>query len=207
MANVICPSCEAQMVIMGDWEKEVCDCGYTIKNEECLAREQEQSHECGECGQEWEGDGDSDCPVCNPTDNGREKIKELEIALKLSNSLRADAVSKLRKQREEKLDTDDLTINTLRGLCTKHEKKIKELEKALKDKEPYPSQQHWMAKTERLEKARQKSEERLSVTLSLHTHKMQDIVDLKANIEVLKDTQKMLIYQNDVFRKVLKQVL
>ena len=150
--------------------------------EECLARSQEQSHECGECGQEWDGDGDSDCPLCNPTDNGREKIKELEIALKLSNSLRADAVSKLRKQREEKLDTDDLTINTLRGLCTKHEKKIKELEKALKDKEPYPSLQHWLAKTERLEKALEKSEERLSVTLSLHTHKMQDIVDLKANI-------------------------
>ena len=192
--------------------------------EELLAREQEQSHECGECGQEWEGDGD--CPVCNPTGDGREKaheqgkrkliikkdnnsnaylytdmismysvdakrsyinsiedwvelavighdyskiekIKELEIALKLSNSLRADVVSKLKEHGEEKKHcgfcSTEYSVDECPTCTTnENEKKIDELEKALKDKEPYPSLQHWLAKTERLEKALAESEKNVT---------------------------------------------
>ncbi len=100
--------------------------------EECLAREQENSNECGECGQEWEGDGD--CPVCNPTDavsklkekftdlsdpkehkediEQLEKIKELEKSLSLAElgwKQEEDESNKLRQALKEcQIENEDL---------------------------------------------------------------------------------------------------
>lgn len=73
--------------------------------EECLARSQEQSHECGECGQEWDGDGD--CPVCNPT------VERMKSALKLSNILTADGREKI-KELEKVLEKSEERVKMLK---------------------------------------------------------------------------------------------
>ncbi|MCH8067601.1 MAG: hypothetical protein IIC69_03385 [Nanoarchaeota archaeon] len=108
--------------------------------DELLAREQEQSHECGECGQEWEGDGD--CPVClRESSNGedelmshiygekeQEKIKELEKALDNSEKAYANGYDKARKSIQDLLEDTQKILHETRQALTESEERYSSLE-------------------------------------------------------------------------------
>lgn len=124
-----------------------------LKPEECLAREQENSNECGECGQEWEGDGD--CPVCSNGKDTLEKdwqiliryekeIKELAQSLSLAElgwKQEEEESNKLRQALAESKEDSEFDHKEYKRLRNELKEKLAKSEEELKEYKRFFKQQ------------------------------------------------------------------